>query len=108
MWILVNNILFKLLASETTQEYMEGQLEKHNVYRANHGSPVLTLDKRMSKDAENFAHELAAKNIFENSNFEYNVSLYRWTYDSDNIDVRMGENIWYGCNADSTKATDDW
>ena len=105
MWILVTNILFKLLALETPLEYMAGQLEKHNAYRAKHGSPPLTLDKEMNTDAENFAHELADKNMFEDANFEYIEDVYRWTYDSD---TSNGENIWYGCNADSTKATDDW
>ena len=87
--IYIRNILSKFLASQTTPEYRAEQLAKHNAYRAKHGSPPLILDNDLNNEAENYAHELAAKNIFERS-------------------TQYGENLWYGCNADSTKATDDW
>ena len=52
---------------ESSGDYAKGQLEKHNAFRAKHGSPPMTLDDEMSESAEKYAKHLAKINKFEHS-----------------------------------------
>ena len=67
----------------------------HNKYREKHGTPPLTLDVEMSKEAEAYAKEIAKKGTLEHSKTE------------------DGENLAMGCTSSGTKmsaeeATRNW
>ena len=86
---------------ESSGDYAKGQLEKHNAFRAKHGSPPMTLDDEMSESAEKYAKHLAKISKLEHS-------------DSKDRNGN-GENLWYGCSSDTKvlpikneQATDDW
>ena len=42
-------------------------LEAHNIYRARHGVPLMATNKKISKDAQDFANYLGTNGLFKHS-----------------------------------------
>ena len=79
--------------------YEKRQLTKHNMYRATHQSPFMSLDDRLNKEAKAHATKLAAKG----------KSLSLSDHDENTDD---GENIGQRCSSSSyppyDEVTDQW
>jgi len=86
-----------LIKDQLHGEYQELQLQKHNFYRAKHGSPPMSLDAQLMDGAEKWAKTIASRGSMDHS--------------SEAQDRGIGENLWYGCGLASSwqdKATDMW
>ena len=56
--------------------FAQDMVAAHNKFRAEHGSPPLTLDERVSGVAQDYANRLASSGILEHSGGPYGENLY--------------------------------
>jgi len=80
--------------SSGSDDYAASQLKKHNELRKKHGSPAMTINKQMNKEAEAWAQE--------------NAKNQRMKHSDPGDRNGNGENLWYGCGYDPAQATQDW
>jgi len=78
-------------------EFAETQLRKHNFYRAKHGSPPMSLDRDLTKAAEDWARTIARGGAFEHSSTQVRG-------------LGIGENLAHGCGTGKIRdsVTDIW
>merc|ERR1719219_1296137 len=77
---IADNVLPKGRAATQRQQFtsfQQGELKKHNEYRALHGAPAMTLDAQACKQAQNWANHLAKTGKFSHSGVQgYGENLY--------------------------------
>jgi len=70
-------------ATAEFSRFQEAALRTHNVYRARHGVPALTLDTELCRRAAEYADYLAQSDTFEHSGDEDNGENLYWSWSSD-------------------------
>ncbi|XP_075980981.1 uncharacterized protein LOC142979738 isoform X2 [Anticarsia gemmatalis] len=89
---------FSKLFSSKPSEFELQALEEHNVLRAEHGVPPVTLNKEISKYSQKWAEELAKKDAMQYSlNQDYGENVYcGWSSDPNTkITAKVCVEKWY-------------
>src|ERR1019366_6511193 len=82
--------------------FRQSILQRHNQFRARHGSPALAPDSDLDAYAQNWASHLAASSKFAHSSGPYGENLY---YEESSSAIDAGEaaagatESWYGESA---------
>jgi len=80
------------VSNTTDNGFIKTCLDQHNVLRAKHGSPPLTLNADLGKIAQAWANELAKKGNMEHSTSGFGENVYWCT---DPVDGKRPVDQWY-------------
>ena len=56
-------------------DFAQNGLKAHNMFRKIHNAPAMTLDEKMSKEAEDYAKKLASMGTLQHAKTDYGENL---------------------------------